>query len=95
MLVSSIARFEAVNTMNNAMLQSMQASNNMINAIGDSRTFGSIQDLSMLHKLDNRFSMTMLTNNLLYKISCLQEKMFSKMQADEFERNKRAIDYKA
>ena len=88
MLVSSIARFEAVNTMNNAMFQSMQASNNMMNIIGNSNSFGSVQDLSMLHKLDNQFSITMLTNNLLYKIACMQEKMFAKMQKDEIERNR-------
>ena len=91
MLVSSIARFEAVNTMNNAMFQSMQASNNMMNIIGNSNSFGSVQDLNMLHELDNQFSITMLTNNLMYKIAYLQEKMFAKMQKDETERNK--IDY--
>lgn len=95
MLVSSIARFEAINTMNNAMFQSMQASNNMMNMIGDSRTFGSIHDMNMLHELDNRFSITIATNSLLYKLAYLQEKMFSKMQAEEFARNKKAIDYKA
>ena len=93
MLVSSIARFEAVNTMNNAAFQSMQASNNMMNIIGDSNTFGSVLDMNMLHELDTRFSITMVTNNLLYKLAYLQEKMFSKMQADEIKRNK--IDYKA
>lgn len=95
MLVSSIARFEAANTMNNAMFQTMQASNNMMNIIGSSRTFGNMSDLNMLHELDNKFSISMATNSLLYKLAYLQEKMFAKMQADEFARNKRAIDYKA
>lgn len=95
MLVSSIARFEAVNTMNNAMFQSMQASNNMINIVGNTNTFGSVHDLSMLDEIDKNFTLSMLTNNLLYKIAYLQEKMFAKMQADELARNKKSIDYKA
>ena len=86
MLVSAIARFEAVNAMNNASFAMMQNQNNMISAVRNLHTFGG--DYESLNDLDNRFSMAMLTNSLMYKIASLQEKMFSKMQKDEFERNK-------
>lgn len=86
MLVSAIARFEAVNTMNNASFASMQNSNSMMSAVRNLHTFGG--DYESLNVMDNRFSMAMLTNSLMYKIACLQEKMFSKMQKDEFEHNK-------
>ena len=86
MLVSAIARFEAVNAMNNASFAMMQNQNNMMSAVHNLHTFGG--DYESLNDLDNRFSMAMLTNSLMYKIAYLQEKMFSKMQKDEFERNK-------
>ena len=86
MLVSAIARFDAVNTMNNASFAMMQNSNNMMSAVRNLHTFGG--DYESLNDLDNRFSMVMLTNSLMYKIAYLQEKMFAKKQKDEFERNK-------
>ena len=86
MLVSAIARFEAINTMNNASFASIQSTNNMMSAVRNLHTFGG--DYESLNDMDNRFSMDMLTNSLMYKIASLQEKMFSKMQKDEFERNK-------
>lgn len=95
MLVSSIARFNAINTMNNAAFQSMQTSNNMMSLISNSNTFGGEHDLNMLHELDNRFSLDLASNSLLYKIAYLQEKLFRKMQSQDVERNKSSIDYKA
>ena len=86
MLVSAIARFEAVNTMNNASFASMQNSNSMMFSVRNLHTFGG--DYESLNDMDNRFSIAMLTNSLMYKMAFLQEKMFSKMQKDEFERNK-------
>lgn len=50
MLVSSIARFNAINTMNNASFATMQASNSMINGLNNTHTFGGEHDLSMLNK---------------------------------------------
>ena len=89
MLVSSIARFDAIRTMNDAAFQSIQISNAMTN----SRTFGGEHDLNMLHKLDNKLSLDLATNSLLYKIAYLQEKFFAKMQAKEI--SQKTIDYKA
>ena len=86
MLVSAIARFDAVNSMNNASFAMMQNSNSMMSAVRNLHAFGG--DYESLNELDSRFSMAMLTNSLMYKIAYLQEKMFSKMQKDEFERNK-------
>ena len=86
MLVSSIARFQAVNTMNNAVFSSMQNSENMLSTVKNLHTFGG--DYETLNDMDNRFSLAMITNSLLYKIAFLQEKMLAKMQKNEFERNK-------
>ena len=93
MLVSSIARFEAINTMNNSMFQSMQASNNMMSLINNAHTFGGDFDLGFLHELDKRFSLDMATNGLLYKLAYYQEKMLAKLQKRELKQN--SIDYKA
>ena len=87
MLVSAIARFEAVNTMNNASFAMMQNSNNMMFAVRNLHTFGG--DYESLNDLDNRLSLSFLTNALLYKIAFLQEKMFAKKQKDEFNK----VDY--
>ena len=95
MLVSSIARFEAINTMNNAVFQSMQTTNNMMGLLSSSRTFGGEHDLNMLHELDNRFSLDLASNSLLYKIAYLQEKLFKKLQSQKLEQYKSSIDYKA
>lgn len=91
MLVSSIARFEAMNTANNAAFASMQMQNNMLSAVNGSHTFGGENNLNLLHALDQKMSIGLATNSLLYKIATLQEKMFSKMHSEELKRN--SIDY--
>ena len=93
MLVSSIARFDAVNTMNNAAFASMQTTNSMMNLIGNAHTFGGEHDLGMLHGLDKKLGLDLATNRLLYKIAYLQEKMFAKMQKNELKQQK--VDYLA
>ena len=72
MLVSSIARFNALNTMNNASFASMQVSNGL-----NKHAFGGEHDLSMLNKMDNRMSLDLVSNKLL---AYLQEKMAAKHQ---------------
>lgn len=78
MLVSSIAKFNAINQMNNSAMNMMQTSNAMMSAANTSHTFGGEHDLSMLNKLDNKLSLDLTTNSLLYKLAYLQEKMFNK-----------------
>ena len=73
MLVSSIARFNSVNTLNNAVSASIQAASNMANITNSAHTFGGEHDLSMLNKMDNKLSLDLLSNKLLYKITFLQE----------------------
>lgn len=80
MLVSSIARFNSVNTLNNAVSASIQATSNMANITNSAHTFGGEHDLSMLNKMDNKLSLDLLSNKLLYKITFLQEKMASKQK---------------
>lgn len=80
MLVSSIARFNILNTMNNASFASMQAANSMMGLGNNSHTFGGEHDLSMLNKMDKKVSLDLLTNKLLYNVAYLQEKMVLKHQ---------------
>ena len=83
MLVSSIARFNAINQMNNSAFGMMQASNSMMNAASGKNTFGGEHDLSMLNKMDKKLSLDLLTNKLTYKVAYLQEKMLNKHQHKE------------
>lgn len=87
MLVSSIARFNAINTMNNASFASMQASNSMINGLNNTHTFGGEHDLSMLNKMDKKNSLDLLTNKLLYNVAYLQEKMAAKHQGNQIKKS--------
>ncbi len=87
MLVSSIARFNAINTMNNASFASMQASNSMINGLNNTHTFGGEHDLSMLNKMDKKNSLDLLTNKLLYNVAYLQEKMAAKHQSNQIKKS--------
>ena len=80
MLVSSIARFNALNTMNNAAFASMQISNSIMNAASNSHTFGGEHDLSMLNKMDKSLSLDLATNKFLYKMASIQEKFATKHQ---------------
>ena len=88
MLVSSITRFNALNTMNNASMATMQTTNSLINAVSKAGTFGGEHDLSLINEMDKKFSMDLLTNNLLYKLAYMQDKMALKHQ-----NNKTSINY--
>lgn len=79
MLVSSIARFNAANTMNNAAFGIMQNYTQMSNAVSNN-TFGGEHNLTMLHEMDKKLSLDLASNRLLYKIASLQEKLAKKHQ---------------
>jgi len=79
MLVSSIARFNAISNMNNAAMNMMNAANTFTNL----SAMGGEHDLAMLHEKDKRLSLDLASNGLLYKISYLQEKAAQKRQANE------------
>lgn len=83
MLVSSIARFNAINNMNNAAMNMMNTANSFTNL----SSFGGEHDLTMLHEKDKRLSLDLASNSLLYKISYLQEKAAQKRQQQEMKRN--------
>lgn len=83
MLVSSIARFNAINNMNNAAMNMMNAASSFTNM----SAFGGEHDLAMLHEQDKRLSLDLVSNSLLYKISYLQEKAAKKRQEQEIKRN--------
>lgn len=80
MLVSSIARFNALHNMNNAAMNMMNASNSLL---ANTRTFGGEHSLSMLHEMDKKNSLDLVSNSLLYKICSLQEKAAKKHQDNE------------
>ncbi len=82
MLVSSIARFNAITNMGNAAMNMMNASNSMMSSFR-SHTFGGEHNLDMLHNLDKKNSLDLASNSLLYKLSYLQEKAAAKRQALE------------
>jgi hypothetical protein len=81
MLVSSIARFNAVNTMHNAAFASMSLANSRGSLANNAGSFGGEHDLAMLHNADKRISLDLISNNLLYKMAYLQEKLAKKRLA--------------
>ena len=83
MLVSSIARFNAINTMNSALSASIQTANLVSYNINNTHTFGGEHDLSMLNKMDKKMSLDLLSNKLLYKIAYLQEILATKYQKNK------------
>ncbi len=83
MLVSSIARFNALHNMNNAAMNMMNAASSFTNV----SAFGGEHDLTMLHEKDKKLSLDLASNSLLYKISYLQEKAAQKRQQQEMKRN--------
>ncbi len=78
MLVSSIARLNAIDTMNSASFSSMQVMNSTASAMRNLNISGGEHDLAMLNNLDKKNSLDLSANNLLYKISYLQEKQAAK-----------------
>lgn len=80
MLVSSIARFNAINNMNNSSINMMNASASFTNLSAKSSAFGGEHDLTMLHEKDKKLSLDLASNSLLYKISYLQEKAAAKKE---------------
>lgn len=86
MLVSSIARFNAINTMYNATSNMMNASSALMNTAANMHTFGGEHDLNMLHNMDKKLSLDLASNSLLYKISYLQEKAAKKRQEQEIKK---------
>lgn len=92
-LVSSIAQFDAVNRRNNAAFAAMQTMNTMSSTLKHGHAFSGEHSLEMLHQMDNRLSLDLISNALLYKIACLEEKMLAKMQANEYKNAQRSLDY--
>lgn len=90
MLVSSIVRFNAVQSMNNAAFGVMQTYNQMNNALSH-HTFGGENNLTMLHEMDKKLSLDLVSNSLLYKIASLQEKMAQKHQTQDIEKGRLSI----
>ena len=88
MLVSSIARFDALNTMNNTAFASMQLSNDMIKFAHHGATFGGEHDLSGFQDIYKNTSTGLATNGLLHKLAYYHEQMVRDLQADEIKKYK-------
>ncbi len=86
MLVSSIARFNATRSMNNAAFGIMQSYAQMNNSLSNN-TFGGENNLTMLHEMDKKLSLDLASNSLLYKLASLQEKLAKKHQNENVKSN--------
>lgn len=86
MLVSSIARFNALNTMSNAAMASMQTTNSML-AASNASAFGGEHDLALLNEMDKKLSIDLASNSLLNKLAYFQEKMLSKHKNNEIKKS--------
>lgn len=72
MLVSSIARFSAVNTVDNSALASNQTSNSRVNAV---HAFSGDRSFAVLNAIDKKLNFKTLAENVLHKITNFQEKI--------------------
>ena len=84
MLVSSIARFNAVQSMNNAALGIMQ-SYSKINSAVSNNAFGGDNKFSTLNEMDKTLSHDLASNKLLYKLALLQEQIAGHAQSKSVE----------
>ena len=91
MLVSLMARLNAISTMHNAQWSMMQNSRNMMQ-IARNLSFGGY-DMQALHNLDTRFALNNERNQTLYMIAFAQEKAIAQKMAQEAKNNK--ISYTA
>ena len=86
MLVSLMARLNAINTMHNAQWAMMQNSRNMM-TVARNLSFGGY-DMETLHNLDTRFALDNAKNQTLYMIASAQEKALAQKMAQEAKENK-------
>jgi len=86
MLVSLMARLNAINTMHNAQWAMMQNSRNMMQ-VARNLSFGGY-DMNTLHDLDTRFALNNVQNQTLYMIAEAQEKAAAQQMAQEAKNNK-------
>ena len=86
MLVSLMARLNAINTMHNAQWAMMQNSRNMMH-VARNLSFGGY-DMNTLHDLDTRFALNNAQNQTLYMIASAQEKTAAQQMAQDAKDNK-------
>jgi len=68
MLVSSIARFNAARSMNNAAFGVMQSQAQVSNAVSNN-TFGGENNLAILKEMDKKLSLDIASKKFLYKLA--------------------------
>ena len=86
MLVSSIARFDALNSMNNTAFASMQLSHGMMRFAHHGATFSGDNDLNVVQKNDVAASKKITSSGLLHKLAYYQEQMTRDLQTDEIKK---------
>ena len=90
MLVSLMARMNAISQMHNAQYQMMQNRINMMSALRSMPTFcgNDYSRLAMLNDMDKRIATSNAMSETRYLIASAQEKAASQMIAQEVKNNK-------
>jgi hypothetical protein len=86
MLVSLMARLNAISQMHNAQWAMMQNNMAMMNLCRSLPSFGG--NLAMLNHMDAQFAMSNAQNQLLYQIASAQEKAAAARISQELKDNK-------
>lgn len=90
MLVSSIARFNAISQMNTASMNMRKSMGELGVSHGNIKNIvaGGEHSLELLQQMESKLSLDLASNNLLYKLAYLQEKTEAKKLEREFANNK-------
>lgn len=79
MLVSSIARFNAARSVNNAAFGVMQSQAQLSNAVSNN-TFGGENNAAILKEMDKKLSLDIASKKFLYKLANQHEILAKKKQ---------------
>jgi hypothetical protein len=95
MLVSLMARMNAITQMHNAQYAMMQNRINMLSMCRNMPTFcgNDPSRLAMLNDMDKRIATSNATNETMYMIASAQEKAAAQMIANEQKNNANHISY--
>lgn len=77
MIIPTVGRLDAITRRYDASSRMMSASNAMLNMLSSPGFMN--QNPSFLAAMETRWTLNMLQNNLLYKLSLQQEKAYEKM----------------
>lgn len=84
MIIPTVGRLDAIGRMNNAAYGWMSAADSMLNLC--SFTGLSNMNLDSVRQAEQNLTMSMLQNNLIYKLSSLQEESLKKLEDENIKR---------